>query len=304
MRKALIVILLFTIIIFITDCNYSPSSGIQHPLSVGTSIAVGDPRNFVNETLIQYFDAPYLYNLAQLNNGITDFENKYAINTDISSTKLNDTPFKVSYDNLLTLLKVLQSSTTGMGYNPRQHLSAIKFTYGINNGMNDSLVLIIEPIYLITKAKVDVPDAEFYKDTTNNVSAGKYFCVDVKGNFTPINNVDEMTTLSDNYKTYIQINHGLLSRKEFRYATDIRSCIMTFQEINQTYCDNKANTSDSVSFQLVASQIEKKGSYKLHVIAYFETPYNKYNLSFKGYAADFAQLCPTYCSDVVVKISK
>lgn len=85
---------------------------------------------------------------------------------------------------------------------------------------------------------------------------------------------------------------------------DTKSSIMPLQQILKMYCDNlngvEANLNDRIYFEIIADDHYLSSSEsKLHVIATYNWGITTEDgVSYKGLAADFAQLCPINCDNI------
>jgi len=288
---------LFTILFAISVISFSNCGMPQNSTDKKDKVAskAGNPCDFVNEHRHQIFSPPYIYDTVQMIQGVDSFQSHYFLNTGGGYSPLKSIDYKISINNLITLLHAIPAGAGN--YETSEHLSALNFIYGMDASYK--MVLILEPVYLIPKSKANSSTLDSTADVNRT---GKFYYTDENGNWNRLADSQDMKMLRDRYQKYVGIIHnGDKTPQPFNNGTDVISCIMTLQEINKVYCDfkNSISNGDSINFQLVADTLKSK-DYKLHIVAYYGVTFEKMHIpiSFKGYAADFSELCPTNCNTI------
>ncbi|MFA6150152.1 MAG: hypothetical protein WC716_02450 [Chitinophagaceae bacterium] len=312
MKNSILVAIISFVALFQTGCKKNLSSCDEHkqlgkltPESSSSMVSTTDFCSLTSRepTLDFGLDRSpsinnYVFSQSQVNDGIANFHTnfKYEVSSVVSNLDTPDNTLSIS--ELLTLYSELESDSV-VDYDPDSNYSALRISFGMEG---KKIVLIYEPIAL----KATTVAKECFV-----VSTDKYYRVDSGDNFVPLSNVDFATLTanlrSSSSKIYITHPNNTGVHKFINASDesgDIRSNIVSFQQISRMYCDNNQeySLSDRIKFTIVANQNESLTSnYRMHVVANFRLGMSvPATNTFKNYAADYMQMCPTHCNIVLV----
>lgn len=241
----------------------------------------------------------YVYTAAQVYAGEANLYANFKY-FDGTLRDLDSSNQSLALNDLISLYNVLRYDSS-VGYNPDSSYSALRMHFGLEGRR---IILIYEPVVLkpIGTSK-----------ECNVIGTDKYFRADAADYLIPVSNMD-FATLTNNLRSTtsnIRINHpnnptvsNFINTSDS--SGDIRSNIISFQQVVRMYCDNTGVESmpDRIRFTIVANQNETLTSnFRMHVVP-------NYNLgasspipgSYRSYAADYTQMCPTICNIVTVNI--
>ncbi|MBL7713444.1 MAG: hypothetical protein JNL13_13315 [Chitinophagaceae bacterium] len=234
----------------------------------------------------------YVYTENQLNNGLANFSANFRyLDAGGNVQPLDPSDQKLSVSNLIQLYDALVTDST-VGYDPDSNYSALRMHFGMDG---QKIILIYEPVAL---KRTGVPKE------CDVVGTNKYFRTDASNSFIAIS-AGTFNLLTNNLRgsgSNIYITHpnnpNIFSFINNTDATgDIRSNVMSMQEIVRMYCDNAdyPNAADKINFSIVASQYAGS-NYRMHVVAHYRMGLSLPSSgTFKNYAADYAEMCPVNC---------
>lgn len=311
MKNRILVVIISLVAIFQTACKKNPSSGDGNKnlgkLTSESSFSMTstDFCSLTGREPVLDFGLDrspsmnnYVFSQSQVNDGIANFHAYFKYEESSVVSNLDSPDNSLSVGELLTLYSELESDSA-VDYDPDSNYSALRITFGMEG---KKIVLIYEPIAL----KPTTVAKECFVVSTN-----KYYRVDSGDNFVPLSNAD-FATLTNSFKgssSKIYISHpNNIGVHKFINASDetgdIRSNIVSFQQISRMYCDNNQEYSlyDRIKFTIVANQNESLTSnYRMHVVANFRLGLSVPATStYKNYAADYMQLCPISCNVVSI----
>jgi len=234
----------------------------------------------------------YIYTDNQLSAGLANFAANFRYMSSGGTVQpLDPSNQQLSVGNLMQLYGVLIMDST-VDYDPDSNYSALRMHFGMDG---QKMILIYEPVAL---KPTGVPKE------CDVVGTGKYFRTDASNSFIAISS-STFTLLTNNLRgssSNIYITHpnnpGTYSFINNTDASgDIRSNVMSMQEIIRMYCDNAdyPNTSDLINFSIVANQ-NSGSNFRTHVVAHYRMGLSVPSSgTFKSYAADYAEMCPINC---------
>jgi hypothetical protein len=235
----------------------------------------------------------YIYTDNQLSVGTSNFFANFRYMDASSAVQNLDSPNqKLSVANLVMLYDALAADST-VDYDPDSNYSALRMHFGMDG---QKIILIYEPVAL---KPTSVPKE------CDVVGTNKYFRTDASNNVIAVSS-GTFNLLTNNLRgsgSRIYITHpnnpGISSFiNSPDGVADVRSNIMSMQEIVRMYCDNAdyPNTSDLINFSIVASQ-NAGSNFRMHVVAHYRMGLSSFSPgTFKNYAADYAEMCPFNCS--------
>lgn len=240
----------------------------------------------------------YLFSQDQLNVGMANFYANFKYADSGLIQNLDSSNQTLAVGDLIQLYATLQNDSS-VHYDPDSNYSAIQMNFGMEG---KKIILIYEPVVLKPTA--------IAKECTV-VSTNRYFRVDSLNNFIEVTytNYSGLVQRLRNSGSKIHINHpndptvsAFINNSDS--TGDVRSNIVSFQQIAKMYCDNTSLESfwDRINFTIVANRnAAMTNNYRMHVVPNFRLGLSSTaSGTYKNYAADFVQMCPTKCNIVSI----
>ena len=240
----------------------------------------------------------YVFTQSQLNEGLLNLHAHFKYKDFSIVQNLDSSKQTLSIQELYQMFYALQYDTS-VHYNPDSNYSALRLHFGMEG---KKLILIYEPVILIPTT---VP-----KECSVSAT-DQYYRIDSVGNFINISNTECAYLLSNlrSGSSKIHILHPNNSTVFHFINTsdasgDIRSNIITYQQIAKMYCDNTQgiSSSDRINFTIVANQnATLTSNYRMHVVPNFRIGLSSaVSGTYKNYAADYLEMCPIKCNIVSI----
>lgn len=240
----------------------------------------------------------YVFTQSQLSAGLFNFHTNFKYDNSGTIVELDSSKQTLSIDELLQLFSELESDSS-VHYVPDSNYSALRLFFGMEA---KKIILIYEPIVL---KPTGVPKE------CSIASTNKYFRVDSNGYFIPITASSQIMLMNNlqSSSSKIRITHPI-NPSTYNFIDnldstgDIRSNIISFQQISKMYCDNTQGVSltDRINFTIVANRnASLTSNYRMHVVPNFRLGLSTaVSGTYKNYAADYAQMCPVKCNIVSI----
>jgi hypothetical protein len=288
-----------SVVLLFSACGagQSPENPKPAPPSPICSIPQGEqPINF----FLQYpaDSNRYLYNVAEVDSGVANFFTYFKYQVNQQQQEL-DTPNQTLRVKDLNDMYTLIKNDPVLGYNAATDYAALRMSFGMTG---KRVIIIFEPVVL-------KPTGE--PNFCTITGSTHYFRAD---------DVSSMVALDE--ESTNEIINGLCSPMSPIYINhpenpeihsfinsdgpdgDIRSVVMTFQEIFGMYCANATAPSlnDRINFTILANQMTPQGNFKMHTVVNYRIGQKPPATgTFDGDGADFSTTCPSMCQIIPIE---
>lgn len=242
----------------------------------------------------------YVYTQSQLNAGLSNFYANFQYKDTGTVQNLDSSKEMLTINQLIELFSVLETDTS-LHYEKDSNYSALRLHFGMEG---KKIILIYEPIVL----KPTIVPKECTVVGTNS-----YYRIDSLDNLIPISSSTQSILVNNlrDGSSKIHITHPYNPTtcnfiNNYDSTGDIRSNIVSFQQISKMYCDNTQGVSltDKINFTIVANQnASYTSNYRMHVVPNFRLGLSSpVTGTYKNYGADYLEMCPVKCNIVSISL--